>query len=43
MNKIAETIDTVYIYITGYNFIKCLYKHKAIFPYAFLRYSKMHG
>ena len=42
MNKIAESIDTVYIYITDFNFINRLYKHKAIFPYAFLMNSKMY-
>ena len=46
MNKIAETIDTVYIYIyiyiTDFNLIKNLYKYKTIFSCAFLRNSKMY-
>lgn len=29
-------------YIEIHNFIKHLYKHKAIFPYAFLKNSKMY-
>ena len=40
MNEIAETTDTVYI--MNFNFINRLYKHKAIFPYAFLMNSKMY-
>ena len=40
MNKIAESID--FIYITGFNFINRLYKHRTIFPYAFLMNSKMY-
>ena len=33
MNKIAKIIDTVYIYIyiTGFNLIRNLYKYKTIF------------
>jgi len=33
-----KTLDRVYIYIyiVIFNLIKNLYKHKAIFPYAFL-------
>ena len=46
MNKIAESIDFlyiyIYIYITGFNFINRLYRHKTIFGYAFLKDSKMY-
>ena len=40
MNKIVESIDTVYI--TDFNLIKNLYEYKTIFSYAFLRNSKMY-
>ena len=38
MNKIAKTLDTVYIYIyiVSANFIRNSNKHKTIFHYAFL-------
>ena len=44
MNKIAESIDFlyIYIYITGFNFINRLYKHRTISRYAFLMNSKMY-
>ena len=42
MNRIDENRLKLYIYITGFNFINRLYKHKAIFPYAFLANSKMY-
>jgi len=43
MNKIAKTVGIVYIYIyVSFNLKNCLYKHKAIFPYAFLMNSKMY-
>ena len=40
MDKIAESID--FIYITDFNFINRLYKHRTIFRYAFLMNSKMY-
>ena len=40
MSKIAKNID--FLYITGFNLKNRLYKHKAIFPYAFLMNSKMY-
>jgi len=42
MNKIAESIDFLSIYITSFNFINRLYKHRTIFRYAFLMNSKMY-
>ncbi len=33
MNKIAKSIET--LYITGFNFINHLYRHKAISPMHF--------
>ena len=40
MNKIAKTVGI--IYIVSFNLKNRLYKHKAIFPYAFLLNSKMY-
>ena len=40
MNKIAKSIDTVYI--MDFNFINRLYSYMAIFRYAFLMNSKMY-
>ena len=40
INKIAESVD--FLYITGFDFINRLYKHRTIFPYAFLTNSKMY-
>ncbi len=40
MRKIVESVDTVYIYITGFNFINYLYRHKTIFTYVFLHCQK---
>ena len=40
MNKIEQTLAVVYI--VNFNLINRLYKHKAVFPYAFLMNSKMH-
>ena len=42
MNKIEQTLAVGYIYIMNFNLINRLYKHKAIFPYAFLKNSKMY-
>ena len=48
MSTIARALDTVYIYIyiyiyiVSFNLINHLYKHKAIFPYAFLLNAKMY-
>jgi len=42
INKIAESIDILYIYIVSFKLKNRLYKHKAIFPYAFLKNSKMY-
>ena len=38
MNKIAETLDLVYIYIyiVNFNFIKKIYKHKTTILYVYL-------
>jgi len=42
MSTIARALDTVYIYIVSFNLINHLYRHKAIFPYAFLLNAKMY-
>lgn len=43
MNKIAETVGIVYIYIyiVSFNLINHLYKHKAIIPYVFFVKKKI--
>ena len=43
MYEIAESIDIlyIYIYIVNFNLKNRLYKHRTIFPYAFLMNSKM--
>ena len=40
MNKVAKSVDTVYIYMTDFNFINYLYKHVDIFSYVFLLNQK---